>query len=152
MCVDISHLIFETLCDTDYQVVDESSNRAEGGDVLSGTVVQLNLDDILLGMREVDRQVVEVLGELACSFSVRIPSCLQMLPICCVPRGPSTVTSRDLMVTLTIRGNKSVIVLLSMRQLELYVVVKFCQAPLAELLGSGRPIALTSLRDVQGLG
>jgi hypothetical protein len=106
MCVDISHLVLETLRDTDDQVVDERSDCAEGGDVLSGTVVQLDLDDILLGMREVDCQVVEVLGELACSLSVRIPSCLHMLPICCVPRGPSTVTSRDLMVTLTIRGQQ----------------------------------------------
>jgi hypothetical protein len=28
-------------------------------------VVEFDLDDIFLGMREVDRQVVEVLGELA---------------------------------------------------------------------------------------
>jgi hypothetical protein len=66
-------------------------------------VVQFDLDDILLGMREVDRQVVEVLGELACTISVRIMSSLHISPICCVPRGPSTVTSLDLMVTLTIR-------------------------------------------------
>ena len=72
MCVDISHLVLESLGDTDDQVVDERSDCAEGGDVLSGTVVQFDLDDILLGMREVDRQVVEVLGELACTIPVRI--------------------------------------------------------------------------------
>jgi hypothetical protein len=73
MCVDVSHLVLEALGDTDDQVVDESADCAEGGDVLSGTVVQLNVDDILLWVREVDCQMVEVLSELACS-SVS-PSC-----------------------------------------------------------------------------
>lgn len=74
MCVNVSHLVLEALGDTDDQVVDERSDCAEGGDVLSGTVVQFDLDYILLGMREIDRQVVEVLGELACTVSVRISS------------------------------------------------------------------------------
>jgi len=65
MCVHISHLVLETLGNTNDQVVDESSDCAEGGDVLAGTVVQLDVDNILLGVREVDCQVVEVLGELA---------------------------------------------------------------------------------------
>ena len=73
MSVDISHLILEAFRDTNDQVVDEGSDCAEGGDILSGTVVQLNLDDIFLGMREVDRQVVEVLGELACTFPSEFP-------------------------------------------------------------------------------
>jgi hypothetical protein len=65
VCVDVSHLVLEALGDTDDQVVDERSDCPEGGDVLSCAVVEFDLDDIFLGMREVDRQVVEVLGELA---------------------------------------------------------------------------------------
>jgi hypothetical protein len=68
MCVDVSHLVLEALGDAGDQVVDERSDCAERGDILSGTVVQFDLDDILLGMREVDRQVVEVLCELACTI------------------------------------------------------------------------------------
>lgn len=71
MCVDVSHLILESLGDANNQVVDEGSDCAEGSDVLSGTVVQFDVDDIGLGVREIDGQVVEVLGELACS----IPPC-----------------------------------------------------------------------------
>jgi len=74
MRVDVSHLVFKALSDTDDQVIDERSNCAEGGDILSCAVVEFDLDDIFLGMREVDRQVVEVLGELAYTFSVRISS------------------------------------------------------------------------------
>lgn len=65
MCVDVSHLVLEALGDANDQVVDEGANCAEGSDVLAGTVVQLDLDNILLGVREVDGQMVQVLGELA---------------------------------------------------------------------------------------
>lgn len=65
MCVDISHLVLEALGDTNDQVVDQGTDCAESGDVLSGTVVQLDVDDILLWVREVDGQMVEVLCELA---------------------------------------------------------------------------------------
>lgn len=67
MCVDISHLVLEALGDTDDQVVDEGSDGSEGCDVLPGTVVQLDVDDILLGVGEVDSQVVQVLREFAYS-------------------------------------------------------------------------------------
>jgi len=73
MRVDVSHLVFKALSDTDDQVIDERSNCAEGGDILSCAVVEFDLDDIFLGMREVDRQVVEVLGELACTFPSEFP-------------------------------------------------------------------------------
>jgi len=68
MCVDISHLVLEALCDTDDHVVDEGSDGSEGSDILSGAVVEFNVDNILLGVREVDCQVAEVLGEFTCSF------------------------------------------------------------------------------------
>lgn len=102
MCVDVSHLVLETFGDANDQVVDEGSDCAEGSDVLSGTVVQLDVDDILLWVGEVDCQVVEVLRELACFSSIRTISSTCISSFRSVPRGPSTVTSRDLMVTLTI--------------------------------------------------
>lgn len=103
MCVHISHLVLETLGDTDNQVVDECADCAEGSDVLAGAVVQLDVDDILLGVREVDCEMVQVLGELAYFLLVR-----SLFPTrgdwnWSVPRGPSTVTRRDLMVTLTVK-------------------------------------------------
>lgn len=57
MCVDVSHLILEALGNTNNQVVDESTDCAESSDVLAGTVVQLDVDDILLWVREVDGQM-----------------------------------------------------------------------------------------------
>ena len=65
MCVDVSHLVPEALGDTNDQVVDEGSDGSEGCDVLSGAMVQLDVDEVLLGVREVDSQVVQVLGEFA---------------------------------------------------------------------------------------
>lgn len=65
MCVDISHLVLVALGNADDQVVDERADCAEGRNVLPGAVVQLDVDDLLLGVREVDRQMVEVLRELA---------------------------------------------------------------------------------------
>ena len=65
MCVDVSHLVLEALGDTNDQVVDECPDSSESSDVLSCTVVEFDIDDILLGVGEVDCQVVEVLRELA---------------------------------------------------------------------------------------
>ena len=106
MCVDVSHLVPEALGDTNDQVVDEGSDGSEGCDVLSGAMVQLDVDEVLLGVREVDCQVAQVLGEFAYLLH---QSCapLLLLPTLSsrhIPRGPSTVTSLDLMVTLTIRA------------------------------------------------
>ena len=36
MGVDVAHLVFEPLCNTDDQVVDESLDCAEGSDILAG--------------------------------------------------------------------------------------------------------------------
>ena len=44
---------------------DQGADSSEGSDALAGAVVELNLDDILLGVREADRQVAERLCELA---------------------------------------------------------------------------------------
>ncbi len=56
-------------------------------------------------MGEVDCQMVEVLGELA-YFPVRNPPSCILFFIDALPRGPSTVTNRELMVTLTIRSQQ----------------------------------------------
>lgn len=87
MGVDVAHLVLEALGDADDQVVlppvshcpwlchlffrcgyatyDESADSAESRDALAVAVVQLNLDERRLGLREADRQVTERLAELA---------------------------------------------------------------------------------------
>jgi hypothetical protein len=65
MGVDVSHLVLETLGDTDDQVVDEGSDSSEGSDILADTVVNLDGDLVLLGAGEVDGQVAEILDQLA---------------------------------------------------------------------------------------
>jgi hypothetical protein len=102
MGVDVSHLVLEALGDTDDQVLDESADSSESGDALAGTVVELNVDDILLWVGEVDCQVGEVLGELACGTLLDIAGC-GLVDCEFVPRGPSTVTSLDLIATLTVQ-------------------------------------------------
>jgi hypothetical protein len=66
MGVDVAHLVLEAFGDADDQVVDEGADGAEGGDILSVAVVDLDGDDVLLGLGEVDSQVAQVLDELAC--------------------------------------------------------------------------------------
>lgn len=70
MCVYISHLVLEALCDTNDEVVDEGTDGSEGCDILSGTVVQFDVDHIFLWTREVDGEMVEVLCELAYFLSL----------------------------------------------------------------------------------
>lgn len=71
-------------------------------------MVDFDANQVLLEHREVDSQVAQVLGELACDFgsdrrcqpgvrASRLGSC----GVVALPRGPSTVTFRALMVTLT---------------------------------------------------
>lgn len=113
MGVDVSHLVLEALGHTDHQVVDVSSDGSEGSDILSVAVVDLNRDDVLLGLTKVHGQVAKVLDQLSCFrrvryFVARSYRTGEMLGIKkFVPRGPSTVTIRDLMATLTIRTNES---------------------------------------------
>lgn len=71
MCIDVSHLVLVALGDTNDQVVDESADRSESGDVLSGTVVQFDVDDLLLWVREVDSEMLKVLHKLAYVHPVR---------------------------------------------------------------------------------
>ena len=73
MRVDVAHLVLEALGNTNDQVVDEGSDGSESSDVLAVSVVNLDADNTGLGRGEGDRQVAEVLHELAClvTFSVR---------------------------------------------------------------------------------
>ena len=54
MCVDVSHLVSESLGDADDQILNDGSDRAERGDILADTVVELDDDDVLLGVRKAD--------------------------------------------------------------------------------------------------
>ena len=49
MSVDISHLVFESLRNTDDEVVDQGLDRSEGCDVFAGTVVEFDVDCIGVG-------------------------------------------------------------------------------------------------------
>ena len=73
MRIDVAHLVLESLSNTNDQVVDEGSDGSESSDVLAVSVVDLDADDTRLEHGEGDRQVAEVLDELACFiiFSVR---------------------------------------------------------------------------------
>jgi hypothetical protein len=65
MGVDVTHLVLEALGDTDDHVLDDGLDGAESGDVLANAVVDLNGDDIALGVREGDGEVTKVLLKLA---------------------------------------------------------------------------------------
>lgn len=67
MGVDVAHLVLESLGDTGDQVLDDGADGTEGGDIFTVAVVDLDGDGVLLGVAEVDSQVTEVLGELACN-------------------------------------------------------------------------------------
>lgn len=108
MGVDVAHLVLEAFRDTDDQVVDERANGSEGGDILASAVMDLNGDGVLLGVAEVDSQVAQILDQLACIPSVRdVHRQIAIGHGWFVPRGPSTVTTRVLMLTLTTRTGQS---------------------------------------------
>ena len=50
MGVNVTHFIFETLGDADYQIVDEGFHGAQGGDILPRTVVHFDNDGVLVGV------------------------------------------------------------------------------------------------------
>lgn len=65
MGIDISHLVLVPLGHTHNEVVDEGADGAQRGDVLARAMVQLDVDDVLGRVREGDREMAEVLGQLA---------------------------------------------------------------------------------------
>jgi hypothetical protein len=65
MGVDVAHLVLEALGNTGNHIVDKGADGAESGDVLAVAVVHLNVNDVLLRVREADIDVTEVLSEFA---------------------------------------------------------------------------------------
>lgn len=68
MGIDVAHLVLEALGNADDHVVDQGADGTESGDILAGTVVKLDVDDILLWVGEVHCKMGQVLGELACEL------------------------------------------------------------------------------------
>jgi hypothetical protein len=103
MGVDISHLVFITLCNASDQVVDEGLDCAEGGDVLASAVVEFNVDNVLRGVRKADGEMGHVFDEFACGGLAFVDRAFGFGRFRVgVPRGPSTLTIRDLIWTLTV--------------------------------------------------
>lgn len=69
MCVDISHLVLVALGDTNDQVLDDGFHGPQGSDILSRSVVDFDLDELLallvLGDGECDGNVREILDEFS---------------------------------------------------------------------------------------
>jgi hypothetical protein len=82
LCVDVTHLVLVSLGNTEDQVVDESADGPDGSDALPRSVVELDLDQVLLGLyrslvlapnptwcatyvREADSQMAERLAEFS---------------------------------------------------------------------------------------
>jgi len=119
MGIDVTHLVFEALGDTNDHVVDERAHGSETGDLFAYAMVELNLNDVLLGTSEADGEMAKVLNKLACRCIVLKSRTLaefllrayfwctnrEVVVWCwinCIPRGPSTVMILVLMSTLTI--------------------------------------------------
>lgn len=80
MGIDVAHLIFEATSDADDQVVDEGADGSEGGNGLTGTMVDLDGEQALLGHSEGDGDVGEVLDKFACyGFGGFSPNWLEVL-------------------------------------------------------------------------
>ena len=67
MGVDVAELVEVALGDTGDEVAEDRPHGAESGDVLPDTMVHLDGERVGLGLRERDREVAEVLDELAYS-------------------------------------------------------------------------------------
>lgn len=65
MGIDISHLILEALRNADNQVVDEGFDGSQRCNILAGTMMQFDIDDVFRRMGEADRKMSQVLRKLA---------------------------------------------------------------------------------------
>lgn len=54
MCIDISHLVFESSADPNNQVVNEALDRSKGGNILASTVVEFDINHGFRGFGETD--------------------------------------------------------------------------------------------------
>ena len=66
--IDISHLIFESLCHADDQVVDDRLDGAQGCDILARAVVDFDENFVFGREREADSEVGEIFYEFAWMF------------------------------------------------------------------------------------
>lgn len=67
MSVDVSHLVFETPCNANYEIVDEGLDSAESGNVFASAVVKFDIHNVLGRVREADGQMSHVLDQFACT-------------------------------------------------------------------------------------
>lgn len=65
MGIDVSHLILEALRNADNQVVDEGFDGSERCNILAGTMMEFDIDDVFRRMGEADRKMSQVLRKLA---------------------------------------------------------------------------------------
>lgn len=67
MSVDVTHLVLETPCNADYEIVDEGLDSAESGNIFASAVVKFDVHNVLGGVREADGQMRHVLDQFACT-------------------------------------------------------------------------------------
>lgn len=77
MSVDVSHLVLVALGHTGDQVVDDRLDSSEGSDILSGAVVDLDLDsllavDLVFGEGECDGDVGEIFRQFSCNSDTSV--------------------------------------------------------------------------------
>ena len=63
MCVDVSHLVFETSRDANDEIVDYCLHRSQGGYILPGAMMELNIHGVLVGMGEANSQMSHILDQ-----------------------------------------------------------------------------------------
>lgn len=100
MGIDVTHLVLEALGDTDDQVVDKGADGAESGNVLAVAMVDLEANNALLDDGEVDGDVAQVLGELAC-WSALLGYCFSPERDSRIVRSCSRLQSEDCEFLLT---------------------------------------------------
>ena len=108
MGVDVTHLVLEPPSNANDQVVDDGFDSAKCSDVLAGTMMQFDIDKVLRRMREAHRKMGHVLDKFPCTHPIQRVACWVLFRRGSIPRGPSTVTIRDLMWILTVKLSVSV--------------------------------------------
>ena len=65
MCVDVTHLVLESLCDTGDHVFDNGADGTQASDALAVAVVQFDVDGVFSGLREAYGEMAEGSFEFA---------------------------------------------------------------------------------------
>lgn len=80
MGVDISHLVLVALGDSYYEVVDDGSDRPQSGNALPRSMVEFDVDGVLLGLFEsnsnvtLSRESVSIISRRSARFAIPNPS------------------------------------------------------------------------------